>query len=174
MFRLKPSRGRRGQRIRALSANQDLLIRNEWHGVEVAGLVRVQLAHFADLMGSRIAVQGPKLRLSAASAQATGLALHELTTNAGKCGALSRDRGRVDVNWRTDGDTFNLSWTERDGPPVSPPERGGFGTTVLEAMAEDSVDGKVDLDYAPSGVTWRLTCPAANALEPMRSEQGLV
>jgi hypothetical protein len=28
-----------------------------------------------------------------------------------------------------------------------------------------SVDGKVDLDYAPSGLIWRLTCPAANALE---------
>ena len=32
-------------------------------------------------------------------------------------------------------------------------------------MAERSVDGRVDLDYAPSGVTWRLTCPAANVLE---------
>jgi hypothetical protein len=38
-------------------------------------------------------------------------------------------------------------------------------------MAERSVDGKVDLDYAPSGLTWRLTCPAANALEPRGREQ---
>jgi hypothetical protein len=36
----------------------------------------------------------------------------------------------------------------------------------MEAMAERSVDGAVDLDYAPSGLTWRLTCPTANALEP--------
>ncbi len=28
------------------------------------------------------------------------------------------------------------------------------------------MEGKVDLDYAPSGLAWRLTCPAANALEP--------
>jgi hypothetical protein len=34
-----------------------------------------------------------------------------------------------------------------------------------QAMAERSVDGKVDLEYAPSGVTWRLTCAAGNALE---------
>jgi hypothetical protein len=48
---------------------------------------------------------------------------------------------------------------------VSAPQRRGFGTIVMEAMAERSVDGNVDLDYAPSGLTWRLTCPAANALE---------
>ena len=32
-------------------------------------------------------------------------------------------------------------------------------------MTERSVDGKVDLDFAPSGLTWRLICPAGNALE---------
>src|SRR5499433_1992258 len=61
----------------------NLLVRNEWKGVEIADLVRAQLAHFADLIGPRIAVQGPKLRLNPASAQAIGLALHELATNAG-------------------------------------------------------------------------------------------
>jgi hypothetical protein len=28
------------------------------------------------------------------------------------------------------------------------------------------MNGTVDLVYAPSGVTWRLTCPAVNALGP--------
>jgi PAS domain S-box-containing protein len=153
------------ERIQALSANQDLLVRNEWKGVEVEDLVRAQLAHFAGLIGSRITVSGPKLRLKAASAQAVGLALHELATNGGKYGALSTDTGHVDVSWGTDNDTLTMSWTERDGPPVSAPKRRGFGTIVMEAMTTRSVDGAVDLDYAPSGVTWRLTCPAANALE---------
>jgi PAS domain S-box-containing protein len=159
------------ERIQALSANQDLLVRNEWNGVEIEDLVCAQLALFADLIGSRIAVHGPRLRLKAASAQAIGLALHELATNAGKYGALSTDTGRVDVRWGADGDTFTMSWTERDGPPVSAPKRRGFGTIVMEAMAERSVGGVVDLDYAPSGLTWRLTCPAANALEPWEREQ---
>jgi PAS domain S-box-containing protein len=158
------------ERIQSLSANQDLLIRNAWQGVEIEALVRAQLAHFADLIGSRIAVHGPKLRLKAAGAQAIGLALHELATNAGKYGALSTDAGRVDISWGSDGDTFTMSWTERDGPPVSPPERRGFGTIVMQAMTERSVDGAVNLDYAPSGLTWRLTCPAANALEPWERE----
>jgi two-component sensor histidine kinase len=153
------------ERVQALSANQDLLVRNEWKGVEVEDLVRAQLAHFAGLIGSRVAMNGPKLSLKAASAQAIGLALHELATNAGKYGALSTEGGRVDVSWGIDRDTLTMSWTERYGPPVSAPRRRGFGTTVMEAMTERSVDGTVDLDYAPSGVTWRLTCPAANALE---------
>jgi len=154
------------ERVQSLSANQDLLIRNEWQGVEIEALVRAQLAPFADLTGSRIVMGGPKLCLNAASAQAIGLALHELTTNAGKYGALSTDAGRVDIGWGTDGDTFTMSWTEREGPPVSEPQRRGFGTVVMETMAERSVDGAVELDYAPSGLSWRLICPAANALEP--------
>jgi PAS domain S-box-containing protein len=154
------------ERIQALSANHDLLVRNEWNGVEIEDLVRAQLAPFADLIGSRIAVLGPKLSLKAASAQAIGLVLHELATNAGKYGALSTDRGRVNVCWRIEGDTLTMSWTERDGPPVSAPERRGFGTMVMESMAEQSVDGSVDLDYAPSGLIWRLTCLATNVLEP--------
>jgi two-component sensor histidine kinase len=153
------------ERIQALSANQDLLVRHQWKGVEIEELVRTQLAHFAGLIGSRIGVHGPKLRLEAASAQAIGLALHELATNAGKYGALSADTGRVDVCWRTESDTFTMTWTERDGPPVSPPQRRGFGSVVMKEMVERSVDGRVELHYAPSGVTWRLTCPAANALE---------
>jgi two-component sensor histidine kinase len=154
------------ERIQALAANQDLLVQNEWQGVDVEDLVRAQLAHFADLVGSRIAVQGPNLRLNAVAAQAIGLALHELATNAGKYGALSTGRGGVDVSWRTDGDALTMSWTEHDGPSVSPPGRQGFGTTVIASMAKRTVDGEVALDYAPSGLAWRLTCPAANALEP--------
>jgi len=157
--------GRFTERIQVLAANQDLLVRNKWQGVDTEDLVRAQLAHFADLIESRIAVHGPKLRLNAAAAQAVGLALHELATNAGKYGALSTDAGRVDVGWRLGGDIFAMSWTERAGPPVRPPERRGFGSTVIDSMAKRAVSGEVELDYAPSGLEWRLTCPAANALE---------
>ncbi len=152
-------------RIQALAANQDLLVQNEWQGVDVEDLVRAQLAHFADLVGSRITVHGSPVRLNAAAAQAIGLALHELATNAGKYGALSVDAGCVDVGWRFDSDIFAMSWTERKGPPVSQPKRRGFGSTVIDSMVKQTVNGEVQLDYISSGVVWNLTCPAANALE---------
>ena len=52
-------------RMQALSANQDLLVRSEWKGVEIEGLVYAQLAHFADLIGSRISAEGRTLRVKA-------------------------------------------------------------------------------------------------------------
>jgi PAS domain S-box-containing protein len=157
-------------RMQALSANQDLLLRNEWKGVEIEDLVHAQLAHFADLIGSCISIDGPRLRVKETAAQAIGLALHELATNAGKYGALSTDAGRVAIRWAIEGETFRISWTEREGPPVSAPQRRGFGTIIMGAMAERGVDGTVNLDYAPLGLTWRLTCPVANLQEPAAGE----
>jgi two-component sensor histidine kinase len=123
------------------------------------------------LIGSRIVLQVAKLRLNPASAQAIGLALHELATNAGKYGALSTDRGQVNISWGIEGDAFMMSWIECEGPVVSPPERRGFGTLVMEAMVARSLDGTVDLDFPSSGVTWRLTCPAAKALQLWQRRQ---
>ncbi len=153
------------KRIQALAANQDLLVRHGWHRIDVKDLVRSQLGHFADLIGTRINFDGPKLLLNAAAAQTIGLAIHELATNAGKYGALSTEGGLVDVSWRLEDDTYTMGWIERNGPPVRPPERRGFGSTVIEAMAKRTVGGEVEANYDPSGFGWHLTCPAANALE---------
>jgi two-component sensor histidine kinase len=160
------------ERIQALAANQNLLVRNEWRGVDVDELVQAQLSPFADLIGLRIVVDGPKLRLSTTAAQAIGLVLHELATNACKYGALSTEAGQVGIRWEvTEDDTFAMSWTERDGPLVSAPTRRGFGTVVMETMMGSSMAGAVDIDYAPSGLTWRLTCPAVRSLERQEREQ---
>jgi PAS domain S-box-containing protein len=152
-------------RIQALAVNQDLLARNDWQGVGVDDLVRAQLARFADLVGSRIMVHGPPVRLNPAAAQGIGLALHELATNAGNYGALSTEAGRLEVDWQSEGDVFTMNWTERDGPSVRPPERRGFGSTVIGSMAGRALSAEVQLEYASSGLVWHLVCPAANALE---------
>jgi PAS domain S-box-containing protein len=157
------------ERIQALAANQDLLGRNAQRGADLEVLVRAQLAHFADLIGSRITVRGPKLQLNAPAAQAIGLALHELATNAGKYGALSTSVGRLDIGWQLDSDTFTMGWIERGGPSVQPPDHRGFGTTVVDEMTTRALNGEVQLDFGRSGLTWRLSCPAPNALELART-----
>jgi PAS domain S-box-containing protein len=161
-------------RVQALSANQDLLVRNQWNGVEITDLVHTQLTLFANIVGSRIAVQGAKLRLNPDAVQAIGLALHELAANAGQHGAFSTDTGSVVIGWWTDNDTFTMSWTERDGPTLSAPDRHGFGSIVMGTMAERSMGGKVDLDYPSSGLTWRLTCPTTNVLETVREARASI
>jgi hypothetical protein len=132
------------ERIRALAATQDLLIRSEWRGA--AWTIWCALSSptwriFSDL-GS---CARPKLHLNAAATQAVGLARHELATNAGKYGALSTDAGRIEVTWRVDDDAFAMNWTESGGPSVRPPERQGFGTTVIDTMVKRTLGGEVQL-----------------------------
>lgn len=156
-------------RIQALAVNHDLLVDGQWKCVDASDLVRGQLAHFAELIGQRITVEGPRLRLAPLAAQSVGMVVHELSTNAVKHGALSVENGRVKISWRLDEDdgseNFTMSWIEKGGPPVAPPIHRGFGTTVITKMTEMSLGGKVELSYASSGLIWRLTCPAKNILE---------
>lgn len=157
-------------RIQALAVNHDLLVQSQWKCVDVSDLVRGQLAHFAELIGQRITIEGPPLRLAAVAAQSVGMVVHELSTNAVKHGALSVADGRVEISWQIDeddtGENFAMSWIEKGGPPVAPPNHRGFGTTVITKMTELSLGGKVELRYASTGVLWRLSCPAENVLEP--------
>ena len=151
-------------RIRALAASHDLLVKNEWKNVELGELVRSQLAHFDDLIGTRIDLRGPELRVSAGAAQTIGMTMHELATNAGKYGALSNGAGRLEIEWSlrpgAAADIFAISWRESGGPLVAVPARRGFGSTVVSRMAGESLDAKVELKFEPEGLSWWLECPA--------------
>src|SRR5262249_14839802 len=111
------------ERIGALVSNQDLLVQDGMEGVELNKLVRAHLAHLSVQAGSQPPTHGPApLRLNPAAAQVIGLALHELATNASKYGAFSTATGHVDIGWEVREGNFNIVWTERDGPPVTPPK----------------------------------------------------
>jgi PAS domain S-box-containing protein len=158
------------ERVQALSEAQDLLVRNAGRTVPVADLVRSQLAHFADLVGTRIEIAGPPLPVAADAMQAIGMALHELATNAAKYGALSNDSGRIAICWSVDrdggsGPRFALSWRERGGPRVTRPDRRGFGSRVTGDLVQLATRGEVSVDYDPEGLAWRLSCPAADVIE---------
>jgi PAS domain S-box-containing protein len=161
-------------RIRSLAASQDLLVKSEWQGVEIAALMRSQLAHFQNLIGTRITLEGPGLQLTASAAQSFGMAIHELSTNAGKYGALSNAGGRVAVTWNVEAcdgakDRFVLSWIEHGGPSVAAPTRRGFGHTVTVSMPKLELNADVELRYSPAGVRWCVTCLAAKVLEETKA-----
>ena len=151
------------QRLQGLAASHDLLVHAKWQGASLSDLVRRQLAPFADV-GPRLDVAGPEVVVKSDVAQAIGLALHELATNAVKYGALAAPTGKVSVSWgvveTADGARrVCLKWIEEGGPVVSAPSRKGFGQIVIERMVAQSVDGDVDLQFAPQGLTWQLTFP---------------
>ncbi len=152
------------QRLQSLSANQDLLISNDWRGIDVDQLVRSQISPFQDRFGARVSIDGPRLRLVPGAAQGIGMAIHELATNALKYGALSNETGRVSITWACDDGIFSMRWVESGGPAVVEPQRRGFGSIVTSGMVKSNVGGEVDLQYPASGVVWWLRCPAAKVL----------
>lgn len=164
-------------RVQALALNHDLLVKNQWQRIGVADLVRGQLAHFGDMMDGRVTIDGPDYLFSARAAQAVGMALHELSTNAIKHGALSGEVGRIEVRWQVDGSvpegSFNMSWIERNGPRLTAPERRGFGTTVITRMVQMTVGGQAEVDFAEAGLVWRMSCPAKSVFE-CASELGMM
>lgn len=157
-------------RLAGLAASQDLLVRSEWMGVDLRDLIASQLAHFADLFGTRITFGGPVVQLRPTAAQAIGMALHELATNAAKYGSLSVLGGHVYIHWRFIADRtqkqFHIQWSEQDGPPVTLPTRRGFGHTVIVNMSEYMLSADVSIAYPPSGLLWQMTAPVENVCAP--------
>ena len=163
------------RRVQALATHQDLLLKSQWRSVDFSTLVRAQLAHFEDLVGERIILSGPPLRVAAAAVQSIGMAVHELATNAVKHGALSDQNGHVAIVWqvaggKSDDRRFMMSWIESDGPQIRVPAHRGFGSKVIKNMVELSLNGEVRLEFPPSGLTWHLGCPAARVRDDERAD----
>jgi PAS domain S-box-containing protein len=164
------------RRLQGLAASHDVLVRENWQGAPLADLVRQQMLPFAGIQSSRLELAGPDVVLTAEAAQALGLALHELATNAIKYGALSAPSGKVRVSWSFDGETgaprtLLLNWIEQGGPQVTLPERRGFGHVVIGEMVERSLGAKVAMEFAAEGLNWSVSIPAANLVsEPQAGD----
>lgn len=155
-------------RLQALSKSHDLLVQESWYGASLADMVRSQLGHHLDRENSQFTIKGPNLFLKPEAAQNIGLAIHELSTNAAKYGALSVPTGHVDITWtrRTPeaGGGFELSWRERGGPEVTKPAGRGFGSLVIERNLARALDGTVELDFAPSGLVCSVSVPESHLI----------
>jgi two-component sensor histidine kinase len=94
---------------------------------------------------------------------ALSIAFNELATNAVKYGALSNAVGSILIWWTTEaapaGKRLLLSWTEKGGPPVTPPAHKGFGSRVLERGLAHELEGTVHLDYRPDGLVCMMDIP---------------
>jgi PAS domain S-box-containing protein len=155
------------RRLQGLAASHDVLVSNDWQGAPLADLVRRQMLPFAGIQSSRLKLAGPDVIVTAEAAQALGLAIHELATNAIKYGALSAPAGKVSVSWSFVGETIAprallLNWIEQGGPQVSQPQRRGFGHVVIGEMVERSLGGKVAMEFASEGLKWSVVIPASN------------
>ena len=87
------------------------------------------------------------------------MAIHELSTNAAKYGALSVESGTVALEWKKTNGRLALRWQEYGGPPVSPPTRTGFGTIMISRVLSEQLSGTVTINYELNGVVCLIDAP---------------
>ncbi len=153
-------------RILALARSHSLIAASRWQGASVAQIVDAELAPFPAnegraSSGSHVEAVGPPVSLRPAAAQSLAMAIHELTTNAVKHGALSSSDGRISVTWQLTEKGLLLLWDEARVPPIAgPPERHGFGTKIISAGIEHQLDGRVTFDWRPRGLLVSILVPS--------------
>ncbi len=158
------------RRIFGLARSTDLLLAHGAVGVDFLELVNGQLDPFKPDDRARVTVEGPSIRLNMQAAQILGMAIHELSTNAVKYGALKGNDGSLVVRWELDGTTLRLSWRETVTPFTPPSDRRGFGTTVLESMVGRSLGANVERVVHPDGLEWRFDVPIT-AIDPSKGPE---
>jgi PAS domain S-box-containing protein len=149
-------------RLSALSRSHDLLTRGQWASAGLHDIVMDALEPFgaSDALAERLVIDGENVRLSPKATLALGIAINELATNAMKYGAFSNEAGSIEITWSvvgcSTGDRLIFNWTEKGGPPVSPPVRKGFGLQVIERGLAQELEGSVILDFQPTGFVFSL------------------
>lgn len=137
-------------RVQALARTMTLLGHRRWKGAVLRELIEHELTPFG---AARLALAGPNLMVGPEVAQPLSMALHELTTNAAKYGALAVPDGRLEVSWWTEGEMVHLIWRESGGPPVpGPPERQGFGAQLIRQTFESRLGGQMWARWEPTGL----------------------
>ena len=149
-------------RIQSL-AKTHLLLADDVKAVDFADILRSELDAFDSGIGGRITLQGPEVALTSQIAVSLGMAIHELTTNAAKYGALSVYGGKVEVTWSVTIDatrrTLTFDWVESGGPPVKEPTREGFGSRLLDFVLPGQIQARTRIEYAPEGVRVHCSLP---------------
>jgi len=157
-----------GGRILSMARTHALITEDEAQVASFEGLLRAELDAYDE--GGRITLDGPRLKLPSDLAVPVSMALHELTTNALRHGALAHPGGQVVVTWRIEDDPSGpwLAWTwnEHDGPPPALPTREGFGTRLLNKILTAQVAAEVDIEFDADGLRIHVRLPLGRHQAP--------
>jgi PAS domain S-box-containing protein len=157
-------------RIRALALAHILLSQSRWQGADLRRLVDEELAPFRTGESDRVSTAGPEVLLHPASAQALAVALHELSTNAAKYGALSSAAGRLALSWELLQGVLVIRWIESGGPPITTPSALGYGSKVITAAIERQLGGRVQFDWREGGLRCTFYIPRSDAPQPQAAD----
>nr|WP_086491861.1 HWE histidine kinase domain-containing protein [Novosphingobium panipatense] len=158
-------------RIHALARAHNQITDDHWGPAPLQALIDAEAAAFAADKETSIISEGPAILLNPQAYSTMALVIHELVTNSTKYGSLSGE-GEVHIAWdRNPANDLVLSWHETGGPPVSPPTRKGFGTTIVDRSVPYDLGGSSEIHYDPAGVRASFRIPARHVSEP-RNHQG--
>ena len=151
-------------RVLALASAHDLLSQEE--PADLAELAHRIVGPFAG--ADAVEIAGKPFKVAPSSVVPFSLVLHELATNAAKYGALSHAKGKARISWKSyrgeSGERrFKFKWEESGGPSVTPPQRSGFGTLLMNRAFAD-VEGLSRLTHAPEGLRYRVDAPMSGRL----------
>ncbi|QNN46200.1 PAS domain-containing protein [Thermomonas brevis] len=155
-----------GQRMEALARAQGLLSRMpDASKVSFDELLNAELgALIGDDDEGRVFLDGPGVLLPYASVQTLALALHELTTNALKHGALAGGDGELTVRWEIRREErarlLFVDWRERVAHPRgSDATRMGFGRELIEQALPYQLGARTTYAFTEDGVHCTLLVP---------------
>jgi light-regulated signal transduction histidine kinase (bacteriophytochrome) len=155
-------------RIHALARAHNQITDDHWGPAPIRAIIDAEAAAFIADGSERVIARGEPVLLNPQAYSTMALVMHELVTNSTKYGSLSaEDTGRVFIDWERDetGDLV-LNWREEGGPPVTPPTRRGFGTTIIDRSVPYDLGGKATLQYFGEGVEASFCIPARHVSEP--------
>lgn len=143
-------------RIISLANTHSLLTEALWQTAPLREILEKELSPYRNDAAPRIVLEGPTVELPSEAAVPIGMAIHELTTNAAKYGALSVSTGRLAIRWTAEpeenGIRLKLTWAESGGPRVKAPKKQGFGSRLLHRVLTTQLSAKVDMDFNPDGL----------------------
>jgi PAS domain S-box-containing protein len=142
-------------RVQALAAANDAVVKNDWTGFSIGGLVEQITAPYRQRDFDPFVLSGEDVAMRPAMNVPLALVLHELCTNAAKYGALSEPGGTVAISWAENHDLLSLTWQEVDGP-VAAEGGAGFGTKLLRDLLTREFDA-FSLEIKPTGAVCEMS-----------------
>ncbi len=149
-----------GGRIQALARAHDQITNLNWAPVALRALIESEAGAYLGARADRVRIDGPDVALDPRAFATLALVVHEMMTNSAKYGALADSTGQVEVVWRIDpNSSLEIEWKESGGPPVQPPSRRGFGTTIIERSVPFDLKGEAEIRFDLLGVQAKFIIP---------------
>src|ERR1700712_533208 len=152
-------------RLVAMGRAHDLLLQARWANADLSNTIRGATEPYDSESAGRFLIQGPEIRITSGAVIALAMTLNELCTNTTKFGALSVPTGRIEIEWKIEGDKqrLQLTWSEKNGPPVHAPTRRSFGTRLIGSLGQQ-LKGEGPLAYDASGFGYFLGLAMASVV----------